>query len=141
MKFIKIAKSPDNKEIYENWSNLLDENSKLATNNLEFDLRSCEWIVEKCKNSENYSQSLYASLCNNKFYKNEECVYSCSWRQAGGIVANLNEKGTYIDWYCSGIVGSNVSEGTVTEEVKDDLLKLGWTVKPHEQEENNENYN
>ena len=54
------------------------------------------------------------------------------------------EEGDYIDWYCSGIKGSPsineegkenddgingyVGEGVVTDEIRDDLLKLGWLV-------------
>ena len=62
------------------------------------------------------------------------------------------ETGDYIDWYCSGIVQSyedddewfktatdeqlarykmvqaRVSEGTVTDEIKADFLKLGWLL-------------
>ena len=49
------------------------------------------------------------------------------------------EEGDYIDWYCSGIGNSDdgygldhrqatgyVPEGTVTEEIRADLLQLGW---------------
>ena len=59
--------------------------------------------------------------------------WSCSWRYAGGIIANMREEGDYIDWYCSGIADPEgyvkhgvVSEGTVTQEIKEDLQKLGW---------------
>lgn len=106
---------------------------------LEHDLRSCEWIVEKCKKSETYSQNLYTALCNNEFKKiNNNLLktfeninfWSCSWRHAGGIVADLNENGDYIDWYCSGIGGQEgfFGEGFVTDEIKEDLKKLGWIV-------------
>ena len=59
--------------------------------------------------------------------------WSCSWRHAGGIVADMLEKGDYIDWYCSGIrhdeegiTSGYVPEGQVTEEIELDLKKLGW---------------
>ena len=71
--------------------------------------------------------------------------WSCSWRSAGGIVADMREQGDYIDWYCSGIGGRDtgygldshtpdldpdgrtyVPEGEVTEEIREDLKKLGW---------------
>ena len=148
---------------------LLWENSKLATkmkeadpkwqkDNLEYDLRSTDWIIEKTKKSNVYAQNLYAALCNCYFIKNElwplliEKKCSCSWRYAGGIVANMQEKGDYIEWYCSGIHNSPdmldeefhalskeqqdlyieskgyVSEGVVTDEIRHDLLTLGWTV-------------
>ena len=72
--------------------------------------------------------------------------WSASWRGDGGIVADMQEKGDYIDWYCSGMGGlatydveegerymsakKYVPEGTVTEEIEQDLLKLGWIPVP-----------
>ena len=111
-------------------------------NNLEYDLRSTEWICNKVKASEAYAQNIYAALCNQDWQKNEVWpllkgeTYSCSWRYAGGIVADMREQGDYIDWYCSGIRGEQgieyeppltfVPEGTVTEEIREDFFKLGW---------------
>jgi hypothetical protein len=111
-------------------------------NNLEYDLRSTEWICNKAKASDAYAQNIYAALCNQDWQKNEVWpllkgeTYSCSWRYAGGIVADMREQGDYIDWYCSGIRGEQgidyeppltfVPEGTVTEEIREDFFKLGW---------------
>jgi len=103
--------------------------------NLENDLLKSDIIAEKCKNSDIYSQNLYAALCNNRFFYNDE-EWTCSWRYAGGIVADLRSNGEdYMDWYCSGIGGLSenyVSESVVTDEIRLDLMKLGWTVKPYE---------
>jgi hypothetical protein len=113
--------------------------------NLEYDLRTTQWIVDKVKSSDQYAQNLYAALCNNDFQRAEvwpiltDKFWSCSWRYAGGIVANMREEGDYINWYCSGIgdgLGNGDSDGTkgyvgesvVTDEIKDDLAKLGWIV-------------
>ena len=133
-------------------------------NNLEYDLRNTKWICDKAKAREEYAQNLYAAMCNNDFQKLEVWpllkgeTYSCSWRYAGGIVADMIEQGDYIDWYCSGIRGGAseeeltamteeqrtkykwydekfVSESVVTDEVREDLKKLGWNVI----EENNDN--
>jgi len=119
--------------------------------NLEYDLRSTEWICNKVKASDNYAQNLYAAMCNMQFIKLDTIPilkdqrWSCSWRHSGGIIADMREQGDYIDWYCSGI-GSQadgygldgtvpelekdgrtyVPEGAVTEEIKEDLKKLGW---------------
>lgn len=143
-KFMKIATSPDrgsfnrkiiqdqyekskiSEEDYIKWIELMDraEEEREIEKDLEFDLRSCVEIVEKCKKSENYSKKLYAALCNNIFEKDEK-EYSCSWRHSGGIVADLNEKGDYIDWYCSG------NEGILDEEICADLKKIGWSLKKH----------
>ena len=104
--------------------------------NLEYDLRTTDWILEKTRNSDQYAQSLYAALCNNDFMrtavipilKNKQ--WYCSWRYAGGIVADMRQSGDYIDWYCSGSWRDLevVSEGMVTDEIRKDLKLLGWIV-------------
>ena len=126
--------------------------------NLEYDLRSTKWIIEKAKSDKIYAQHLYAAMCNNEFQRNEVWPilsgkkWSCSWRYAGGIVADMRKEGDYMDWYCSGIQNDDpiddevfqnmddhqrqeffetnayVAESIVTEEIREDLLKLGWIV-------------
>lgn len=97
---------------------------------LENDLYDSETIVSKCKNSYVYSQNLYAALCNNVFKKGDQ-PWSCSWRYAGGIISDIQGSGDYLNWYCSGI-GSGlegcVGEGEVTDEIRLDLIKIGWIV-------------
>jgi len=103
--------------------------------NLEHDLIKSDYITDKCANSESYSQNLYAAMCNNLFYKNDE-EWSCSWRYAGGILADIRNMGeSYIDWYCSGIGNHDeyVGEGFVTDEIRSDLLQLGWIIKEYPQ--------
>lgn len=111
---------------------------------LEDDLLKTEWIRTKCRERESYAQNLYAAMCNNLFYKNDE-EWSCSWRYSGGLVAQLirddsklniiRDNMDYMDWYCSGIgtdhVPGYVPESVVTPEITSDLLNLGWTVKPY----------
>lgn len=114
---------------------------KSQENNLEYDLLTTDWILEKVRNSETYAQNLYAAMCNNSFQKLDVLPilkderWSCSWRYAGGIIADMREEGDYIDWYCSGIGpiegdrnSSFVSESAVTDEIRADLKRLGWTV-------------
>ena len=132
-----------------------EQDPEWQKDNMEYDLRTSEYMVNKVRNNEFYAQNLYAALCNNDFIKNEtwpiltEKTWSCSWRYAGGIIANMQGKGDYIDWYCSGIrndwsdeefcnaskedqekylqmKNNHVSEGYITEEVMQDLFKLGW---------------
>jgi hypothetical protein len=111
---------------------------------MEYDLRSSEWMCDKVRSSDAYAQNLYAAMCNMQFQKLDvmpilkDQRWSCSWRSAGGIVADMREQGDYIDWYCSGIgnegLGNGdingdkgyVPEGTVTEEIQMDLKVLGW---------------
>lgn len=153
---LKEGGDPDKDEDYleavereRSWLNLVKkrEASKAwKENNLEYDLRSTKWICDKAKSSESYAQNIYAAMCNQDWQRNDVWpllkgqTYSCSWRYAGGIVADMIEKGDYIDWYCSGIRGGDepdvynnvslpgnfVSEGTVTDEIREDFFKLGW---------------
>jgi hypothetical protein len=120
--------------------------------NMEYNLRVATWICDKVKASDSYAQNLYAAMCNRDFMKNDvmpilkDQRWSASWRHAGGIVADMREEGDYIDWYCSGIGGFSgggsesspeieaailarihyVPEGTVTDEIREDLFRLGW---------------
>jgi hypothetical protein len=113
--------------------------------NLELDIKNDAAIVEKCRRSEKYCQHLYAALCNNEFAKESFIPkltgtnkWSCSWRYAGGIISDITCKGSYLDWYCSGMSkhvdstgeydDGTVIEGFITSEVKNDLRKLGWLV-------------
>jgi hypothetical protein len=125
--------------------------------NMEYDLRSTDWILDKVRASEVYAQNLYAAMCNNEFQKLDVMPilrndkWSCSWRYAGGIIADMRESGDYIDWYCSGIKGDSytdddletlnqesqerfeivkqfVNESYVTDEIRSDLKRLGWIV-------------
>ena len=108
-------------------------------NNLEYDLRTTDWILKKVRESDFYAQNLYAALCNNDFIKNEvwpmlkQEYWDCSWRDAGGIIADMREEGDYVDWYCRGITRNSetmeVSEGMITEEIRADLCRLGWLIK------------
>jgi hypothetical protein len=133
-------------DMFKSWreQKLLDEqNPAWQKDNLEFDLRNTKWICDKVKASTSYAQNLYAAMCNMEFIRLDPLVilkdqrWGVSWRGAGGIVADMREKGDYIDWYCSGIRdadtddyirGGYVGEGCVTDEIREDLKKLGWVA-------------
>ena len=121
------------------------DNPESRKDNMEYDLLTTDWILEKVRNSEAYAQNLYAAMCNNDFIKREmwpllkEQKWSCSWRYAGGIIADMRQEGDYINWYCSGIrdnyEGGYVPEMVVTEEIEQDLHRLGWIVVKYNGEE------
>ena len=124
-----------------------EEDPELHKNSMEYDLRSSEYMCERVRVSETYAQNLYAAMCNIRWQKREvlpilkDEYWSCTWRSAGGIVADMRGSGDYIDWYCSGIYNAGddgeahdphyeqmkfVPEGTVTEEISNDLYDIGW---------------
>lgn len=157
--------SPEYITMYESFStekNKREQQLEWKENNLEYDLRSTDWILEKVRTNTVYAQNLYAALCNNDFQRLDTWpiltgeTWGCSWRYAGGIIADMQEKGDYIDWYCSGIrnevtdqaymdmtqeekahyetVRGYVGEGVVTEEIVNDLNRLGWAVLDKQEE-------
>lgn len=104
---------------------------------LEADIKSCSIITEKIRSSDLYAQHLYAALCNNTFQKQELSSvlrnesWCCSWRYAGGIIADVKESGDYLDWYCSGMFDTPeyAKEGEITPEVRMDLKNIGWIAE------------
>jgi hypothetical protein len=145
--------SEDYLELYKSARQRDEENMvdpKWQKDNMEYDLRSTEWILEKVRSSKSYAQNLYAAMCNNEFIKRDmwpilkDQRWSRSWRSAGGVIADMRQEGDYIDWYCSGMGGvatydvaegdaymdkmKYVPESVVTEEIENDLYKLGWLV-------------
>jgi hypothetical protein len=164
----KLEADPDDEdafkmlEYYIDWKASVKEQQQdpvWQKNNLEYDLLTTDWILEKVRTQEYYAQNLYAAMCNNQFQRNDvwpilsEQKWSCSWRHAGGVIADMRGKGDYVDWYCSGINGDEtemtpgdwdnltleqqtrykdsllfVGESVVTEEIENDLFELGWLV-------------
>lgn len=139
---------PINESYLEMFARIIEEDSKKFNDpesrkdNLEYDLVTTNWILQKVRENKVYAQNLYAAMCNRDFQKLDVLpilkgqTWSCSWRYAGGIVADMRQEGDYIDWYCSGIRDKDaddngyVPESVVTEEIEQDLNKLGWVVLP-----------
>lgn len=114
--------------------------------NLEFDICRCQQLVQRVRDDPVFAQNLYAALCNTVWqYKDAWYIlkgrhWSCSWRHAGSIVADILGTGRYTDFYCSGMQiyheddkpGINpmelkfVPEGLVVKEVEEELARLGW---------------
>lgn len=79
-------------------------------------------LTEKIRTFD-YSNELYSALCNMRWQniKDPKKIYSCSWRYAGGMIAEIRNMGEdYLNFYCNG------NEGFVSERIEKDLNKLGW---------------
>jgi hypothetical protein len=163
--------NPDYVKMHEDWLKQYDErfnDPKSRIDNMEYDLLTTDWILEKVRTRDDYAQNLYAAMCNMHWCKRElipalrqsdEDLWGCSWRYAGGIIADMRQEGDYIDWYCSGIrdvgvyapakedeeftdeqkarmavIEKYVAEGFVTDEIERDLNKLGWFSVPYKDE-------
>lgn len=85
-------------------------------------------------NDDKYADYLYLALCNNVWKKDGKEV-TFSFREAGGVVADLRGKGEdYLNFYCymdddtvmiDG-VPTPISEGYVSNEIRKDFASLGW---------------
>lgn len=117
---------------------------------MQTDMMEAEWFRNKVKSSKAYAQNLYAAMCNNDFQKQDvwevltDNTWGCSWRAAGSVVATLRDCDEgYMDYYCSGMGGFGnydkdpveyyeetgyVAESEVTDEIREDLARLGWRV-------------
>ena len=61
-------------EYYDSWKTKTAEKEAepgWKENNMEYDLRSTQWILDKVRADQAYAQNLYAAMCNNDFQKNE----------------------------------------------------------------------
>lgn len=124
------------------------------------DIRNCPEMMAKIRAEDRYyAQNLYAAWCNMQWCPKEfwpilrqdpdKDLWGASWRGAGGIVANLRNQGEdYMDYYCSGMGGfatydlkegeeymaktRYVPEGVISEEIAEDLDKLGWFPVPYD---------
>jgi len=108
--------------------------------NLERDIRSAEWIINKVRDQEIYAQNLYAALCNNNFAPKDmwailkNLTWNCTWSYAADMIADIRQDDSYIHWYCSGtgFAGTDfagfVEESYVTDEIVSNFNDIGWIL-------------
>ena len=75
-----------------------------------------------------FATDVYRALSNMRWKRigSSHEIFACSWRYAGGIVAETRDKGeTYMDFYCSG------GEGTVSEHINKMFNEWGWEQYPY----------
>jgi hypothetical protein len=95
---------------------------------LEADMKASS-AIRDAAGDDAFAQALYAALCNTIWRKaGSEEHWHCSWRYAGGVVANLRGKGEdYLHFYCSGIGNEGAApEGVVLSDVANALALLSW---------------
>lgn len=113
---------------------------------VETDLKNNLEVCQKIASSDVYAQHVYAALCNQQFFpkgapQNDDTVWSCTWRYAGGLIAEIRNahyhepqhtgiEEDYIHWYCSGMgmLEGAVSEGVVTDEMRQMFNNMGWDI-------------
>lgn len=129
-----------------------------SSDDLVQDIWRDDEILNKIRTRDDYAQNLYAAFCNMQWcprqlvpalrQDREKDLWSCSWRGAGGLIADWQGEGDYMNWYCSGMGGlatydekegdeymsrqKYVPEGVVTEEIERDLNRLGWFPIPYD---------
>lgn len=93
----------------------------------ERDLQSSAAFRELCQDDD-FARKLYCSLENQEWYYQADTIepimdrFACSFRYAGGLVADLRDKEEdYLDFYCGGPASC-----TLFPEVEEALAKLGW---------------
>lgn len=114
--------------------------------NLEDELKQNVALCQRIAESEVFAQHVYAALCNQRFFpldapQTDENEWTCSWRQAGGIIADIRNAyyhepqntgilEDYLHWYCSGMgfLDGAVDEGVVTGDVRTAMYEMGWDI-------------
>ncbi len=102
-----------------------------ADPSMEADMMDSDHIRRLVRDEE-FALALYAAMCNVIWRKiidpDAGAQWSCSWRHAGGVVADLRNMGEdYTDFYCGG------QEGRVHEDVAAALRALGWRPKTEDE--------
>lgn len=100
----------------------------MNTPDLERDILENDLLKTRAKADRQFALDMYRALCNNVFIHSggeEPVTFGCSWRYAGGIMAELVDGHDYMDFYCAG------GEGDISPEIEQVFAELGWTVDPN----------
>ena len=90
-----------------------------------------EVIGEKMRHDDELCVRVWESLTNIKWV-NESLGgrYSFTFRTAGGLIADIIDRGSYMDWYCSGTSGKSCPELEVL------FNSYGWFREEYEETDN-----
>ena len=95
----------------------LSEN--LVMRDFEVDLEAV--FDDKIRTDDDFCENVWSALANKIWENNDGAEFSCTFRYAGGLIADIRGRGNYMDWYCSG------PYAIVTDEIEKGLGGLGWS--------------
>lgn len=91
----------------------------------DFEKTLAEAFGERIKTDDAFCVDLWCALANVDWYHPASGTeFSCSFRCAGGIIAEIRGSGGYMDWYCSGPAAE------VSDFIRRSLKKRGWICDP-----------
>lgn len=71
---------------------------------------------------DDFAKQVWGALANVDWYHmRDKKEYSCSFRYAGGLIAEIRGEGNYMDWYCS------APDGVVSDKIHRLMKKRGWS--------------
>lgn len=77
------------------------------------------------RSSEEFCVDMWCALANvDWYYKDQKEGQGFTFREAGGVIAEIRDEGCYMDWYCSG------PDGVVSENIAERMAKHGWVGMP-----------
>jgi hypothetical protein len=86
-----------------------------------FEAMLARTLGERMKSNNDLCKDVWAALANVTWYHPEsKQEYSCSFRYAGGLIADLRGEGDYMDWYCC------APNASITDEIRRTFKKEGW---------------
>ena len=104
---------------YNDWKGV--ESTRQCKSHKAFELTLERLLGERIQTDGACGVEMWSALANVDWHAPDGDIISCSFREAGDLVAWLREEGDYMDWYCSGDVG------VVAPWIGDGLAVEGWS--------------
>lgn len=105
--------------------------------NLEGALKADPGFMARVKDLD-FAKAVYSAFCNREWINGEGKRWSCSWRYAGGLVAEARGEGEdYLDFYLGDFAGEGgvpLDGPRLEAEFREILKRLGWAEITPEQE-------
>ena len=78
------------------------------------------------RSSKEFCVEMWSALANIQwYYKDNKEDQGFTFRQAGGVIAEIRGEGCYLDWYCSG------PYAVVSEKIAERMANHGWIWKEY----------